>query len=217
MGREPIRAIRRRGLTLPEVAGILFLLAAVALVAVPGFLSTRIVANEEGAIALLNRISDLEEQYLDRSGGKSYAFLRELLGQGDRRKEWLDAELLLDVEPDSLQNDTLTVGGYHFVIYIPDERRRPMVRPELHDESRSPKMWVAYAWPIMYGQTGRQVFAADWQGRLWGLQNAVSSYSGLRGGPPAGLLASRFPVKDQPFRNPGRMMMRQRWELLPTP
>lgn len=213
----PTTPQRRAGLTLPEIAVVLFLMAAIAIVAVPQFLSGRILSNEENAVKFLRRILAAEQEFLERAEGKSYGFLSELVGEGERRKAWRDAAPLLELPAESWKHGVLTIGGYHFVLFLADKRQRPLARAEERDDEAAPRFFVLYSWPVAYGASGRQVYAATNSGEVWSYQNVNSPYSGLRSVPPAALLAARIPQESYPFVAASRLFKGLTWESVPTP
>ena len=214
-GARPFRefAASRAGFTVPEIAIVAFVLAAIALVIVPTQVSDRMVEQEDRAVQFLRSLSDAQDAFFKNSENETYGFLSELIGTEPRRDRFLDMAPPLVVSDARWDVDLLVFGGYCYVVYLADEERRPLKRAQDRtDDAACPAAWVAYAWPLEYGETGRQVYAANQSGTVWEFQNARGSFSGPLKIPPAGMIASVVPSEDFPFRPPSKALKSLRWQ-----
>lgn len=73
-------------------------------------------------------------------------------------------------------------GGYCFVVYLAAARGEAVA--EADGRALRAGFWIAYAWPLVYGKTGRRVFVRDSYGSLKFFDNETGRYSGLRVCPP---------------------------------
>jgi type II secretory pathway pseudopilin PulG len=156
-----------RGATLVEAAIVLMIIAAASLFAVPWFQSSQIRANESEARRQLRELAAAEERFLDQNGGRTYGLLHELLGEASRRDVVVEPPAL--AAPGLKRLDLMAQKkGYLFCLYLPSEAGSTPYRRRL-DTERAGAAFVAYAWPVNAGYSGRLVYVVDESGvvRQW--------------------------------------------------
>jgi hypothetical protein len=93
---------------------------------------------------------------------------------------------------------TVTKAGYCFRVYLPANDHaaaregrsdRPFSRAVNTDLAE--KKWVAYSWPVAYGNSGNLAFVTDWTGALYECDNAKTKWQGSSTGPS---FDAAFPV-----------------------
>ncbi len=186
------RFTRPRGLTLLEVAIILTVIAASSMFAIPRIQSTRIVANEMNARAVLLEIQAAERTFLSQNNGETYGVLNELLGDG-RRVRVVTAPRAMARASLKPQGAAFFEKGYHFTVYLPGAGLPGVNFDGLAnlDLTRMNKDFIAYAWPIVYGYSGRNVYAINSTGELRQYRNDRDPpFAGLAEAPPANLAAT---------------------------
>lgn len=200
-----------RALTLLEVAAVLFLVSASALVAVPFWESDRLRLSEAAAVQILRRISAAQTERIAGDPSRGFAFLDELMdapygGGPDLPRGRLDLP--------SSDSGVIQRGGYCFVVFLCDATGRTASHPSgWPDFQRDLSFWVAYAWPRQHGVTGRDLYAISHLGRLYSADNPVPPWSGPARPPPAALLAEALGRTPLP---PFEGMVRLRWREVPA-
>jgi competence protein ComGC len=183
---------KSRHFSLLEVAIVLIVLAALSLFAIPQVQSRQMLAHEEGARAMLRQIHDAERQFFLANDGRTYGFLVELLGAELRpdvrvKPKMLAATGLRSLGPSHLKD------GYLFMVVLPG-RGVPGVSHDNYanaDYAKVHRGYLAYAWPVMAGYSGRLVYVIDETGELRQYRNdREPPVSGL-GSPPAPDLGAR--------------------------
>jgi hypothetical protein len=201
---------RRRHLSLLEVAIVLMVLASISLFAIPRIQSRRLLTNEGEAQELLRRIHAAQEQFLQANDGATYGFLGELLG--DELRSGVRVKPRLLVAP-GLKSFTFAhiKDGYLFTIALPG-RGVPAVTHDRYanaDFDRLGGGYLAYAWPVMAGYSGRRVYVIDQTGALRQYANDQSPpYSGVDAPPPLDFGATR----GGPFGDPPAIARERRLE-----
>ena len=184
---------KRRHLSLLEVAIVLVVIAALSLFAIPQIQSRRILANEQQARTVLRQIHDAQRQFRDVNHGETYGFLPELLGEERRTDIRVKPRVLAatGLRPSGFAH---VKDGYHFSVVLPG-RGVPGVTQEDYANADFEKLdegFLAYAWPVMAGYSGRLVYVIDASGELRQYRNDRDPpYSGLAAPPPANIGARR--------------------------
>jgi len=155
----------KRGLTLIQIMIIVSVLSAVAIVAIPNVLQSRLAANETMAINTLKYIAEAQdnfrqelEQNEDNDDSGEYGTFGQLSGAVKTSKGRFAATPFLDErfkvgEPDGIAETT----GYRFRMFLPTKERklRDSVSTVIDEKEI---FWCAYAWPIEPGRSGNRVF-----------------------------------------------------------
>jgi hypothetical protein len=184
---------KRKHLNLLEVAIILTVIAAASLFAIPQVQSRRLLVHEQRARALLREIWTAEKEFLLANDGQTYGFLKELLGKDPRAGVRALPKLLAasGLRPHDYAHER---DGYLFMVVLPG-RGVPGVTHDDYanaDFGKLGKGFLAYAWPIMSGYSGRLVYMIDETGDLRQYKNDVDPpYSGLLARPPLNLGARK--------------------------
>lgn len=149
------------GATLVEAALALALIATASLFAIPYVQSVQVRGNEEEARRVLRALVDAEARFLKQNDGRTYATVAELLGESTRRDVVVEPRALTEPGLKRLEA-MLQKKGYLFTVYLPPHR-------SAETASRRPPAYVAYAWPVNAGYSGRLVYVADESGvvRSW--------------------------------------------------
>ncbi|MFO1053282.1 MAG: hypothetical protein U1F36_13805 [Planctomycetota bacterium] len=191
----------------------------VLLVTVPEWLpeSIRLNANESHAIATLKGISSAQSQLqasaaIDEDGDEvgEYGFFGELAATKDLRGRRTAAAPALRLAPPvldaslgAIQRGCASRHGYLFRIYLPDAAGRALGEAEeggaggaAVDPQLAEQRWLAYAWPIENGITGKRVFAISDQGDVVSTRNEIG-YSGY----------DNMPAFDAALRSDGKDLL----------
>jgi hypothetical protein len=179
---------KRRSLSLLEVATVLMVLASLSLFAIPRIQSRRILSNEAHARDLLLQIHEAEHQFFLANDGESFGFLGELLGNEIRRGVRVKPRMLGASGLQPLEGSAAhTKDGYCFVVALPG-RGVPGVTHQSFANAASEKLgegYLAYAWPVMAGYSGRAVYVIDQTGELRQYRNERDpQFSGIEAPPP---------------------------------
>ncbi|MBL8695328.1 MAG: hypothetical protein JNJ88_14635 [Planctomycetes bacterium] len=176
----------------PALTGGTLIGAAIsASVALPSLLSVRIESNEQAAIARLRAIAKSQLRFrenrvidADGDGVGEFGFFGELTGAHMLRGQSMALEPPL-LEPDAkpMTAGTSMRSGYLFRIDLPAENGSMTAGPPSKEEvsiSGAEKRFVAYAWPVDFGTSGRRVFFVDENGEVYASDNISSAqhYSG---------------------------------------
>jgi hypothetical protein len=214
--RRPTTGSSRRGprsylrFTVLEIVLWATLLGALAVSLEPLDQSRAILANEARAVRFLERVSAAQEGFLVRSGGVTYAFLDELLGEPVGRSG-------IQVEPGLIPTDlirrlqgTVSVEGYHVIVYLPDGQGGGAALPLAAGPTNAgARFWIAYAWPRVHGKTGRRVFAIALGTPVLASDHAIEPFSGPGDPPPPNL--ARGAIPDLPFPLPPASILSRKW------
>ncbi len=144
----------------------------------------RIEKNERSAIAMLRRIAAdegcfKENRLSDVNGNRvgEYGFLSDLIRVRPLQLDPVTGEpaeqsMYCGVD---CRDGILTCSGYHFLVYLPDEKGRGQVfvpearlgRPiDASDASADEAGWCCYAWPEGYAMTGKRTFFINQAGEI---------------------------------------------------
>jgi type II secretory pathway pseudopilin PulG len=190
-------------MNLLEVGVVLIVIAALSLFAIPQVQSRRILVHEESARSLLREIHVAEHEFLLANEQSTYGFLKELLGIPHRDDVRVKPRLLA-ASGLSEEHYAYSRDGYLFMVVLPG-RGVAGVTQDTYADADVGKLglgFLAYAWPVMAGYTGRLVYVIDETGELRQYRNDLDPpYSGLGAPPPLNLGAR----KDGPFGNPPRI------------
>lgn len=149
-----------RGITLVEVAVVLMVIAVASLFAVPYFQSARILGNEEEALRVLRAVSAAQSAFHQKNDGATYALLPELVGETLRRGVTADVRLLSLPGLKRIDASFLQYRGYQFGVYLPTAKGGTWLARGV-DSRKAASSYVAYAWPVNHGYSGRMIFAVD--------------------------------------------------------
>lgn len=170
----------------------------------PGAAATRsaIDDNENAAIGTLRSLAMSQDQFQngsivdqDGDGTGEFGWLGELAGVAPCRVTRLrmnSSPYIAAVLGARDADGIVQRRGYCFRMYLPG---RTGHRTEGNGEAGEPAdekaannqecRWIAYAWPILVGVTGRRAFMVNQAGDVWGCANTVAWYSGPGRGPTA--------------------------------
>ncbi len=168
--------------------------AVVASIALPKLMSERVESNERAAVKVLKDVAHAEATCrdkrwidLDRDGRGEFATLEELGGHAPLRggAAMIDPPLLAQ-SFERWSSGASVLSGYVFRVDLEGRDGKALSRVESSpsnaiDSDHSEKNFVAFAWPVDYGTSGRKVFALDASGGIWTSDNSASTqhYSGF--------------------------------------
>ncbi len=196
----------RRSFSILECFILLALVSAAATVAIPRWASDRIVTNEQRAAVMLREIAAAQAAFHLRNG--TYGLLEDLTGDPSSRG--------LKVDPACLEAPTPWLGaaefnGYLFSVYLPTKQGHGALSHVEVDPEAGAKAWVAYAWPVHYGITGRRVLVVTPAGEVFAYENAVMPFTTRERRPFAELAWAKLDPKT-PFEEPGGWVTQVRWD-----
>lgn len=166
------------GFTLIELLVVISIIAIIASVAVPSFISGRASANEGAVVGTLRSISKAQFQFkalnlvdTDVDGGFEYGTLGEITGSRVLRgtSEKL-APRLMSVSLGSLDAaGHLDRHGYKMALYLPDGAGRGLAETAGNAAAIDPMLaqnfWTFVAWPT-HDQVGRSTYFVNQQGQI---------------------------------------------------
>ena len=199
-----LRPVRAPTVGFLEIAIGLLVLGAATSVAIPWWMSTRIRDNEQSAIATLAEIHAAQVAFRERSGGRTFGSLPELLGDGEDGRDVPVEPVLLELTQASRDDRTLTRAGYHFAVYLTEGGNEAT-----QFATQEHPVFVAYAWPIAKGYSGHRIFAVGPDGVIWANDNDTTRYEG-RSDPPDPAVSQR--VTKTPFPRPPPGLLQLPWE-----
>ena len=179
-----------------EIIITLVVIATLATIAVPNYMSARAASNEGAALATLRSVSTAQFQFrsmaaVDRDGDGQgeHGGLGELSGGTSVRGT--AAPLRPALLPLSLDVDgagRTSKAGYWFALYLPDTAgiglAETVANNSAVDADLAEVHWTCLAWPTRYGASGVSTFFVNEQGEL--RKNRTGRYSGTNRVPPAG-------------------------------
>ncbi len=188
---------RTAGFTLIELLIVVVILAIIAAMAIPNFLSARTAANERAVIAALRSIATAQIQCqsravvdADRDGRGEALGLDEMVGVRSLRT----SGLLLSPAclPASIGNVNAvgrsTGHGYLMSMHLPDATGIGLVALPANDASiaadHAESCWSCIAWPITKGRSGTATYFVNQGGEI--LMSRDANYSGVSSVPPPG-------------------------------
>lgn len=180
---------KRRHLSLLEVAILLIVIATFSLFAIPQVQGRRILVHEERARALLLEIHVAEREFLLANEEKTFGFLDELLG-ADWRKGVRTRPKMLAASGIEVKEGTYLRDGYLFIVALPGRGVAGVTKDNYanadFDKLRSG--YLAYAWPVLAGYSGRFLYVIDQTGELRQCRNDRDPpFSGVAFPPPLNL------------------------------
>ena len=186
----------RVGFTLIELMIVVAIIALIAAIAVPKFISARISANEAAAIATLRSLSSSQTMVqsqaaidTDADGAGEYGCFGELSGARPLRVslggapgagvaglDELDPQLVSDAFGVVL-NRRVARSGFLFQIYLPaptaggltpgvPEDPNGGITAVFPDPDNGERLWCAYAWPLEGGSSGAKAFFVNQEGDI---------------------------------------------------
>ena len=192
------------------------LLAALAVTLEPLDQSRRILANEAHAVQFLERVAAAQDGFLERSGGTTYAFLDELLGEPVGRSGLLVEPALIPPDLIHRLGGTVAADGYHVIVYLPDGHGGGSALPVAGDARRDGAgFWIAYAWPVTHGTTGRRVFVVAPGAQVMASDDVIEPFSGPGDPPPPNLAWGA--IQDLPFPIPPASILSRSWTTADRP
>jgi len=197
MQEHPMRSKRTRsGFTLIELLIVVSVLAIIASMAVPNFMSSRERANEAAAISTLKNIHTSQAIFrsrmvadlnLDSQG--EFGYLGELSGiKTVRKTNYSLKPALLTPSFGSIDSfGDATRSGYYFRLHLPSASGVGIPEVDTLKDQVDPKLaehfFAVVAWPMIYGRSGQRTFFLNQRGEVMGTVD--SRYSGKAGAPIA--------------------------------
>ena len=173
----------KSSLTLIQIMIIVSVLSAIAIVAIPNVLDSRLAANETMAMNALRYIASRQEDFrqelahnVDNDDAGEYGTFGLLSGATPTSKGKPAEPPFVDERFKIADADGIAeTKGYRFRLFLPTKERRVEGRISSVTDERE-MFWCAYAWPVEPGKTGRRVFFISSSHRIFAKDAAEATY-----------------------------------------